>query len=103
MKSFGVKSYDISVTTSAVAVQPTNGQTVFVQNAILFSDPLNSASVLVGGPSSQYFPLAAGSSVDLGDLFMGSSHSEFDLGQVYVKSASGTQILHVLHPEEYER
>ena len=103
MKSFGVKSYDISVTTSAVAIQPTNGLTVFVQNAILFADATNAAIIYLGGPDTQLFPLAAGSSVNLGDLFIGASQSEFDLAQCYVMSASGTQILHVLHPEEYSR
>jgi hypothetical protein len=103
MKTVGVKSFDVSVITTAAPVQPTNGITVFVQHAILFADPMNSAKIFVGGPASQDFPLVAGSSIDLGDLFIGSKHSEFDLFQVYVKSDSGTQVLHVIHPEEYNR
>jgi hypothetical protein len=103
MKTFGLKSYEVSVTTSAAQIQGTNGQTAFVQNCIILAAPLNTASILVGGIDGQTFPLAAGASIDLGDLFIGSMRSEFDLGACWVKSASGTQTLHVLHNEEYTR
>jgi hypothetical protein len=103
MKTFGLKSYDLNITTTPSQIQGTNGQTVFIQNCIVLASPLNTANIFLGGPNGQTFPLAAGSSVDLGDLFLGSMRSEFDIGACWVKSDSGTQVLHILHPEEHNR
>jgi len=76
---------DISVTTTATALF---GSSTPNKSAILLADSQNTDVIYVGNSTNQLFPLSAGAYLK----------TEIDdLAKIYVKSASGTQTLHVIY------
>lgn len=100
MKVYSVKSFTKSVTTTASRLQTAQTGKRWVQNAILLAPTGNGAVVYVGGAdvtAANGFPLAAGASLNLGDVFMSEAKCEIDLYEIYVLAASGTQEIRVIH------
>lgn len=100
IKVFSVKSFAKSVTTSVSRLQVNLTGKRWVQNAILYAPASNGAIVYVGGSdvsTANGFPIIAGASLNLGDIFLAQAKGEIDLAEIYVLSASGTQELRVIH------
>lgn len=102
MKVIGLKSFDKTATTTGSQLQATLGAARLVQNAAIQADSGNNAVVFIGGADSQTFPIPPGAAINLEDLFIGSHRCEYDLGSIFVKAASGSQTVHVVHCNEVD-
>lgn len=79
-----IDSIDKSVTNTASVI---SSDPYCREEITVLADEDNTANILIGGASNQLFPLVAGSQLTI---------KYTSLSLIYVKSVSGTQVLHVI-------
>jgi hypothetical protein len=102
--TYGLKAFKKTISVLNTAEQLTTVTTEptgrFAQSGIILAPSGNSAIVYIGGStvnSTDGFPLAAGSSISIGDLVQQlGKGGQLDLSAVYVYGAA-TNVVNVLH------
>ena len=93
-----LSTFQLTVAAGGVA-EPLSATKLPVQMAYIQADSANTTSIFIGNSSNQFFELTSGSSIELRDELPrpGASEDFFDLNGIFVKSATISDKVNVVH------